>query len=269
MLNQERNKMKILLTADLHYQEENREAVVRFVQEINKSNADVLVIAGDVSGGTALTVECLEQFREFNQGKYIIAGNHDLWTESEDSFKVHSLLFPKLAGQCGFQSLDQKPVILGQIGLVGTIGWYDYSLRQEDLKIPMKYYKDKSLPGIATWADKYFIHWEFTDSEFVDYTLQRLKQQIEAVYAQVESIVCVFHHLPFVELLPDVEEKISAFFYAFAGSKKFGELLLQYEKVHYVYCGHTHRPKKVKKGDLQAINIGSRRSKRRFETLNL
>lgn len=196
--------MRILLTADLHYQEDNKEDVTCFVQEINETDADVLVIAGDVSGGITLATDCLQQFREFAQGKYIIAGNHDLWTESGDSFEVYSLLFPKLAEQCGFHSLDQRPAILGDIGLVGTIGWYDYSLRQEDLKIPMKYYQDKSLPGIATWADKYFIHWEFTDSEFVDYTLQRLKQQIEAVYAQVESIVCILHHLPFAELLPDV-----------------------------------------------------------------
>ena len=261
--------MKILLTADLHYQEDNKEDVVRFTQQINSTNADVLIIAGDVSGGIDLTVECLEQFREFNQGKYIIAGNHDLWTESGDSFKVYSLLFPKLAEQCSFQSLDQKPVILGQIGLVGTIGWYDYSFRQGDLKIPMRYYKDKSLPGIATWTDKFFIHWDFTDNEFVDYTLQKLKQDIESIYAQVETIVCVLHHLPFAELLPDIEKETSAFFYAFAGSKKFGEFLLQYEKIKYVYCGHTHRPKKIKKGRLQAINIGSRRSKRRFEILNL
>lgn len=261
--------MEILLTADLHYQEDNKGDVAHFIKEINSTNAEVLIIAGDVSGGVELSTECLQQFRDFPKGKYLVAGNHDLWTEDGDSFEIYSSTFPKLAAQCGFHSLDKEPAILGNVGLVGTVGWYDYSLREESLKVPMQYYKDKVIPGIVTWTDKYFIHWEFTDSEFVDYTLRGLKQHIETIYTQVDTIVCALHHLPFAELLPDVERETSAFLNAFAGSKKFGELLLQYEKVQYVYCGHTHRPKSVEKAHLQAINIGSRRSKRRFEILNL
>jgi len=261
--------MKILLTADLHYDKRNKEGVSSFIKEINNTDADVLILAGDISSGTAYTVECLKQFRDFTNGKYIVAGNHDLWVENGDSFEIYSSRFPKLAAMGEFHSLDEKPAIVENLGLVGTVGWYDFSLRNKKLKIPMKLYKGKSLPGIATWNDKYFIKWNYTDIEFVDFTLQKLKNDIEGIYTDVKNIICVVHHLPFAGLLPEKKEEIFPFFYAYAGSKKFGKLLIQYNKIKYVFCGHTHRYKKIKIGHLHAINIGCRRSQRRFSVLEL
>ena len=236
--------MRIVLVADLHYQENNSDSVEEFIRSVNQTNADGLFILGDIASGIVLTSKCLQQFRDFKLGKYFIAGNHDLWSKNFDSLEIYQNFLPNIGKKFGFNFLEKQPVVISEIGFVGTIGWYDYSFRDKTCDIPLEYYQNKSIPKVATWVDKLMINWNLTDEVFTNQTIKNLEKDIEKIYEQSEKIVCLTHQVPFEELLPDQNDEVGRFYRAFSGSEKIGNLINKYPKIKYVFCGHTHRYKK-------------------------
>ena len=77
------------------------------------------------------------------------------------------------------------------------------------------------------------------------------------------------HHLPFRELVPDSDDPTWAFASAFMGSERFGEVLLSEPKVRYVFCGHSHRPLRVRCGHIRCIDVGCSYVEKRYEVIEL
>lgn len=261
--------MKIIIASDLHYQEDNYDRVEEFIQSINETGAETLFILGDIASGVILTSKCLQLFRDFKLGKYFIAGNHDIWSKNFNSLEIYNGFLPNIGKKFDFKFLEGQPIIINGIGFVGTIGWYDYSFRDKDWDIPFEYYLNKSIPDVTTWVDKLMVNWDLIDGDFTNQTIKNLEEDIKMVYEKSQRMVCLCHHVPFFELLPDENNEISRFYRAFSGSEKIGKLINKYPKIKYVFCGHTHRYKKFVTNQFTAINIGSRRSKPRFELLEL
>ena len=72
--------MKIFAAADLHVSEESRPHLEQMGQMARETDADVLVIAGDlISGPVSQHTEILKVFSGFRGPKLFVAGNHDLW----------------------------------------------------------------------------------------------------------------------------------------------------------------------------------------------
>jgi len=290
--------MRLAVTADLHYEhsDTSRRAAEALAEEICQSDADAVVLAGDTFAfDTDVLRACLRLFDGFDGAKCLVPGNHDVWVESEgDSWQVYGEAIPEVAGDEGFHVLDQGPLALDSVGIVGNMGWYDYSLADDSLGVPRRFYERKIAPGVAAavpvarrlleesddigpeardlttvWNDARFVRWPYLDDEVVAMMADRLREHIAEVESQVDSIVCVTHHLPFENMVHRYDAPKFAFTNAFMGSPKLGEAMLACPKVRFALCGHNHRPCRVSNGHIECINVGGSYPTKRFEMVEV
>jgi len=289
--------MRILVTADLHYDiERSRAPARRLARKIADTGGDVLVLVGDTAGADLEPFrECLELFADFPGRKLLVPGNHCLWCrEGESSLDRYEKVLPELASEAGFSMLDHEPVVLGRTGLVGSIGWYDYSFRDESLGIPQAFYRAKVSPGAASyygrddllaehgdrltdrqlalsvrWMDGVRVRLGMTDEQFVRRLAGKLRRQLEEVSARSDRIIVFMHQLPFRRLVPENRPDRFAFAAAYMGAECFGEILLAFEKVTDAYCGHSHWRSEREIGHINVVNIGSTYVTKRLEVLEI
>jgi len=255
----------------------------------------VLVLVGDTAGARPEPLaEALGMFAGFGGLKLMVPGNHCLWCpRGENSIRRYEEVLPELAGRHGFALLDHKPVQFGPVGLVGSVGWYDYSFADRSLGIPDEFYQAKVAPGAAgeltefaglldrfkgrlsdramsirsRWMDGRHVRLGMTDREFCRLLADRLAAQLGDLSPRVERIIAFMHHLPFAELLPEGRPDPVAFAAAYMGSPIFGQVLLACLKVTDVYCGHSHWHGRHKVGHINVVNVGSTYSSKRLEVL--
>ncbi len=293
--------MRLLITADLHYDvPRSREPAEKLADEVRSLARadDVLVLVGDTAGADLARMgDCLRLFADLRIKKLLVPGNHCLWCRNgETSIERYEKLIPQAAMAEGFEVLDHKPVFVGRVALVGSVGWYDYSFRYESLGIPLDFYRAKITPGAAEylggeydwliarhrdvltehhmsmgtrWGDGRWASLAMTDEEFVELLAGRLAEQLRQAAAKADRIIAFIHHLPFAELVPQNRPDPFAFAAAYMGAGRFGEVLLDCPKVTHVYCGHSHWPMRCRMGRLEAINVGSTYREKRLEILEL
>jgi len=290
--------MRILITADLHYDlPRSKPAVKVLAEKVLHIGADALVLLGDSAGADyRIFRECLNLFAGFTGEKFLVPGNHCLWClPGESSLERYEKTLPAAAAEAGFTMLDHRPVAIDGCGFVGSIGWYDYSFREERLGIPLEFYRAKVSPGaaarleeyrelverhkdhladrqydiVARWMDGLYVKLGMTDEQFLEYLLGKFRRQLEVFQAdnRVERIVVFMHHLPFRRLLPENRPDKFAFAAAYLGSERFGEVLRQYPKVTDVFCGHSHWYASCYVDNIRAVNVGSRYTHKRIEVL--
>lgn len=130
--------MKFCLLSDLHIHrsEPDHQAViddvVRQVNAWGQGEADLIVLAGDLSHETAAVEGFLRRF-DTRVPRVWVPGNHDLWLVEpegpEDSARRrYDELLPAISRRTGWHYLPTGPLILaasGQTwGIVGNIGWF-------------------------------------------------------------------------------------------------------------------------------------------------
>jgi predicted phosphohydrolase len=290
--------MRILITADLHYDiARSRQPTQELARQALAAGGDALVLLGDSAGADlAVLEECLRLFDAFSGRKFLVPGNHCLWCrgDDEDSLTRYHRAIPAVAAACGFIVLDHEPALLGGVGLVGTIGWYDYSMRDESLGIPLEFYQAKMAPGAAEylgrhdlvqrhtaeltdrqmgmaarWMDGKFIRMDISDEQFTNLLADRLSEQLAQVSPGADVVAAMVHHLPFAQLVPAGRPQRFAFAAAYMGSTVLGQRLLACPKVRYAYCGHSHWPMRIQVGHITAVSVGSTYDHKRLEILEL
>lgn len=286
--------MRLLATADLHYNHaRSRPLAEALIEEMNRAGGDVLLLVGDTASADGDALEqCLSRFR-FGGPKLFVAGNHELWTHRDDSYRSFTEELPRRVRALGWTWLETQPFVAGETAIVGTVGWYDYSFAQADLEIPRRFYAAKVSPGaaarltefapllaeaddvsprardvVARWNDGKFVKLHRTDEAFLDERLEGLRQSLAAV-AGATHVVAAIHHLPFAELLPPPRIPQWDFAKAFLGSEKFRDVLLGTPNLRHVLCGHSHMAVEAKVGHVHAINIGSGYAWKTFRTFDL
>ena len=289
--------MRLIVTADLHYDHANAGSMVEaVVTDINTTGGDVLLLVGDTatSDGDALE-RCLSLFN-FAGPKLFIAGNHELWTETgDDSYRLYTTDLPRRVRQLGWHWLESEPFIApgGQVAFVGSVGWYDYSYAQASLEIPQRFYRQKVSPGAARhfdefrhllepgedippramrvtarWNDGRFVKLHRSDEQFLGELTARLDRQLHHL-AHVKTVVAATHHLPYRELLPPSHSAQWDFAKAFLGSDAIGGTLLRHKNVRHAFCGHSHYAAETRIGHVHAVNVGSSYRAKKFLTLDL
>jgi predicted phosphohydrolase len=292
--------MRILVTADLHYDiGRSRGPAERLARDVCAQPADALVLVGDTAGANLDTfVECLNLFAGFVGRKLLVPGNHCLWCrEDENSLDRYERMLPAAAEEAGFTVLDHHPAAVGGVGLVGSIGWYDYSFRDESLGVPEAFYRAKVSPGAAAylneplhqrlieahrdelgkrqmalgvrWMDGWYVRLGLDDEEFVDLLADKLARQVASLSPEVRQIIAFVHHLPFRELVPRNRPDLFAFGAAFMGAQRLGDVLLACPKVTHVFCGHSHWPDRRRIDHITVVNIGSTYTQKRLEVLDV
>ncbi len=290
--------MKILVTADLHYNiPRSRRPTRLLAREACATGGDALVLVGDTAGAeTEHLTECLRLFEDFNGRKFLVAGNHCLWCRpDEDSLHRYRTVLPKVAAEAGFHLLDREPAIVGQTAMVGSVGWYDYSFRDESLGIPEPFYRAKLSPGAARyyggheellaahrheltdahmglgarWMDGRNVRLPVTDEQFLEMVATTLEEHIREMSDRADRICVFLHHLPFAELVPANRPRKFAFAAAYMGAQRLGQAVKSSSKVTHVYCGHSHWPAQIAVGDIEVVNVGSTYTDKKLKILEL
>jgi len=290
--------MRILVTADLHYDNPRSQEPARdLARRVCRTGGDAVVLVGDTAGAdTGPLTDCLGLFGGFAGRKFLVAGNHCIWCRpGEDSLDRYRRVLPEAAAGAGFHMLDHAPALLGETALVGSIGWYDYTFRDESLGIPEPFYRAKLSPGAARrlgghedllaahrheltdvqmsigarWMDGRHVRLGVSDERFLEMVAATLEEHLRWAHDRAERICAFLHHLPFAGLVPAGRPAGFAFAAAYMGSGRLGKILQRFEKVRHVFCGHSHWPAKIRVGAMEVVNVGSTYTHKRLEVLEL
>ncbi len=287
--------MRLLITADLHYNHgKSRALAAEVIEQMNRAGGDGVLVVGDTATADGDWIEqCLSLFR-IKGPKMFVAGNHELWTLGPDSYTLFRETLPRRIRDAGWIWLQDDPFVADGFAIVGSVGWYDYSFAQKSLGIPERFYERKISPGvaehyfeefkdlfdrsddvlpparevIARWNDGRYVKLHRSDEEFLDELLEQFRCQLESLQ-KLPNVIAAVHHLPFRSLLPSSHNIQWDFAKAFLGSEKIGELLLEFGNISHVYCGHSHLAVEAKESALHAINIGCGYRWKTFRTLDL
>ena len=274
--------MKVLVTADIHFNHPRARALaVEQIAQINAMQFDVLLVVGDTAtaDGQALE-ECLCCFT-FTGPKLFVAGNHELWTRQAGSRELMSRVLPQRVTAAGWHWLEGHPLRLGSVAFVGTIGWYDYSFAADQLEIPRRFYEAKVSPGaaarleeyayllagasdveqrhleiVARWNDGRYVKLESSDEQFMEERLAELRRSLAQVNGAARVIAAV-HHVPHRDLLPPRRGGSWDFAWAYLGSGRIGQTLMEHGRATHIVCGHSHFPQECEVDGVRLINVGS------------
>jgi len=289
--------MRIIATADLHYDiARSRQPALDIADEICRQQADALLVLGDAAGRDVGSLrDSLRLFDRFAGAKFFVAGNHDLWTDpGGDSLHRLEQELPAVCREVGFHPLDVEPARVGHVGIAGSIGWYDFSYRPEELGIPLRFYEEKIAPGAASrlggydhlladvtdvppsafqigtrWMDGEHIRLPMSDLDFCHRLLGRFEEHLTRLSEECERIVVGLHHLPFPELVPPASKPSWAFASAFLGSPQFGEVIRRFPKIRCVLCGHSHKSDRLHVDHIECINVGCTYREKRYEVIDV
>ncbi len=224
---------------------------------------DIFVIAGDLANSLGELGETLQLFSELPCLKVMVPGNHDLWIESNhavrkgrDSFDKYYQTIPELCAEYGFVYPIRQSYVIEDVVIVGTVGWYDYTLR--DPRLDYKYYlKDYEVGKFdeGIWNDTQYAVWlrnsqasdwrarrqKFSNSEVFEIFWAEFKRQLAEIPAKSSKVLAIMHTAPFQACLATKES--ASPFDAYEGSSRLGGLLssLAEEKQVVVVCGHRHQ----------------------------
>ncbi len=250
--------MRIASVSDLHTDyPENRDAVVKLAIAIHEGKADVLVVAGDVSHKNDRIRRTLAALKEAAPIVAYIPGNHDLWfdvpfapaREDLDTWDRYRRELEEVATSAGAHYLPSGPLYVGDVAIVGTCGWYDYSLMPEALRegIGREALESKQYGGVM-WSDARFVAFrDATGALMSDIDVARqMERELLAHVAEaetragVEHIVAVTHHQPFDRVVTHTGQMPWEFFCAFMGSEGLGAVIQSSDKIRHAIYGHTH-----------------------------
>jgi len=205
---------------------------------------------------------CLALFDGFGGLKAAIPGNHDMWTTGDDvdSWEIHEKVLPQIFERHGFLPLHLRPAQLDHVVLVGSMGWYDYSFR-DDIGIDLESYRQKTYPGepFPLWRDAEMAHFSMSDEELTQLLAQRLEEHLGTLPKGV-PVVGVLHHLATRKLLVHprvVVPRRWRFANAFLGSEVYGEILGKHSEIAQVFCGHAHYNRAYHTGTQRYVVVGS------------
>jgi len=249
--------MRIAYTSDIHIDVSgrNRDAARYLADVIGGQQPDVFVLAGDAGNTLDDLRDALGIFESVAIAKLFVPGNHDVWIETRDGELIDSRvkyerLIPEMCREMGFHDLGQEPVIMGDIGFAGTVGWYDYSFADSRLDLDADVYWAGRY-GDEIWWDRKMTYWvpgegdkaprakkRMRDAEVCTEMVQRLDGHLSSIENDVDQIVAVVHSLPFTAGLPRSEPPY--YLDAYTGSARLGETLEAHPKVTHCIGGHKH-----------------------------
>ncbi len=262
--------MKIAFTSDIHYDisPRNRDFTAHLAAALERLRPDVFVIAGDLSPEPKGLEDALSLFAELPCEKVMVAGNHDLWVsrnaarKGRDSWHKYTSLIPEICRRHGFLHLATDPVVIDGIGFVGSVGWYDFSLRDPELDTVYSRrdyergeFFDRRFPT-GIWSDMQYAHWlrspdasdwrersiELSTPQVFDRVFELFQEKVAEVLGRTRELVAVVHTAPFDACVWKGETPDP--FDAYGGSERLGEFLVELVQERPVTClsGHQHTP---------------------------
>lgn len=254
--------MRLALTSDIHIDINGSATLEALAARVREVRPDALLIAGDIATSPTVWLETLTALRAHVPHLLVVAGNHDVWTTPAaaaaglDSRARLERLLPALCAEAGAALLDQGPVVIGDVGFAGCMGWFDYSTREHLLDAPMDAYTKGEWSGLR-WMDHKMTIWPGPDGQPMDATAvaawqqEQLTARLQAV--PVSKIVAVTHFLAFEEQIHRKEHPGWRFVNAFMGCLGLGRIVRADPRVVLAVAGHTHLGSDLRIGRLRAL----------------
>lgn len=274
------HEMKLLATSDLHLIPMWRSRVMNTLQGwIRDHRPDAVLIAGDLAVPAEAKTACSELRRCFPNGPIALClGNHDFWIgpssreSCRDLSEVVQRYWIPAAHPQEIILLDCENGKLDGLTICGGYGHYDLGFSIPDLafngaRVELSHYLSGRPPAPT--------HLRWRDFDLMPRgrgLLDVAEEQISQLGARLleagrDPIIALVHTPPFETLLglPPRETldrsapTIYAFFRAYLGNRRMGELLQQYRRrLLGVVCGHTHRASgPLDLGGYFGVNVGS------------
>lgn len=233
--------MRIVITADLHYRPAERHRYLELVHRIAAHQPDCLVVAGDVGHPLRLFQRGLELFEALDCPRLLVAGNHDLYRSEYSSRVLWESILPQTVQHAGFIWLEGQSVQIGDVGVCGTMGWYDYSTCAAHLAVPTDAYP---LLKELVNHDADYIDWPWSDRAMARYLQRGFERRLAALEdaPAVKQILVVTHMPIFNEMIPNYPQSEKwSLLRAYMGNLTLGEVVRSCPKVTHVVSGHLHR----------------------------
>lgn len=273
--------MRVAFTSDLHIDitAHNRELLPYLVEEIERLSPDALVLAGDIANTLSGWDVALEAFRRVGIMKFVVPGNHDIWIESkralkraQDSTWKYDVALPASAGRHGFHYLPQHPVLVGDVWFVGSLGWYDYSFRDERLEgvISTREY-ERGAFGSDIWNDSRYAAWlrepnssnwrirklRLSDPQICSLMVASLQRDLEQIPSEIAKVAVALHTSPFLSCIE--RKQVPDFFDAYEGCTRVGEVLGRCAtgRAVTVISGHRHKPLNITEDGVRVVPLSA------------
>jgi predicted phosphohydrolase len=213
------------------------------VARIAAEQPDLTVLAGDLGEGLDNVRRCLSLFQGMPGEVAVLVGNHDLWVQKggPSSLDLWERALPDAVREARMLWLEDAIWRRGDVALVGSIAWYDYSAADPTLEPQPKEffaaYKAQKFP------DAFHMDWAYTDEEFSTLCGEALCARLRQLEAdETVRMVFVITHDPVFDpqMLRKPEDPKWGMTNAFFGNMTIGERLKPMRKLHAVISGHTH-----------------------------
>ncbi|MDO5293464.1 MAG: metallophosphoesterase [bacterium] len=239
--------MKIAVISDLHIDiNKNHKVVEELISLCKKKQAELLLIAGDISEQAEVTIATVQRIKEeLLFPVYYVPGNHDMWNKHEPTKKTEDLYKLFLEDENCLSSGSKQ--ITKDTTLIGEIGWYDYSFGNG------RYSKeafDQMSHMDRTWQDYKYNDWAKDNQAKCQEFLDKLERQLKA--CKTKNKIVMTHMVPIEEFTVQGANELWYYFNAFIGTNKLHELYKKYD-VDYGICGHIHYRKALKKDNIMYI----------------
>ena len=264
-----RATLDIVSLSDLHLDyRANWQVAEAMAYRLIELAPDVLVLAGDLASIPSRVEKALTFFKDMAPDVVFVPGNHDLWAPTAEEKKLDEIdtwvmyrqVYAEMCDQLGIHYLPRAPLIKGEVALVGTCGWYDYSIASPLARLlhSRDEFAEKA-KGTARWTDGWRVRWrddagEVMPDEAVTRIMEAdLKAQLDGLPPAVSKVVAVTHHLAFKEACTGHGGLAGDYFTAFMGSTGLGEILAADPRVGLAIFGHLHKLTDVRVGRVRAV----------------
>jgi predicted phosphohydrolase len=259
--------LRLALVSDLHVDitQKNWELVPLIAELLRIIEPDVFLICGDISPELGDVEYALDCFSGLSCIKLFVPGNQDIWImsnylqeEGHDSYEKYYFQLPQVCKRNGFIPLWMEPQVIRGVGFAGSIGWYDFSFR-DDEPSPRLFDATNELRN-DIWNDLRWACWNDvsnlmegepgpfrrSDVEVARDFLGRLDSDLEMLARTpgVQEMVVAMHHPPFASLVNGLAGDDRGYG-SFMGSEEMGKMLLRHPKLSTVFCGHLHEKRDV------------------------
>lgn len=256
---------KLAFISDLHFGSHlDKYTLYHAIKKIkNKDKIDAIVLGGDIAVGIDNIAEVLESFSSNFSSVYVLPGNHDLWLYSTRndgaSYTLYSKLLPDLCSKLKCNYLENNNyILLKDWGLVGTIGWYDYSAKLDMLQLPDDYYK---INKFKYNNDGSYVNLGKSDKEFALELKKKLETNINKLLPKVNNLIVCTHVPIFDSAIVYNNNEFWNIGNAYFFNLTLGRYIKTISKLRLVLSGHIHRSisitHKAETGDFIEITSGS------------
>lgn len=259
--------MRIGVTSDLHFDPRGelttREQLDGLAQQLQHERLDALIFAGDLGVSLRAFEQAIEAFSSLGVPLAVVAGNQDIWYDREVGASSEGLLSGALeaaASRAGAVWLEAASLRVGDVEVVGSLGWYDYACAERDGGICGD---DVARVCRLVCDDSYRTGWAHDDRALAARLGDGLMARVQSASKRVERLLVVTH-VPVLEaqLVRKPHDERWSLRSAFFGNLSLGEKLMAEPRVHTIVSGHTHQARDtmvVREGasPLRAVVVGS------------